>query len=53
MNNSVPMLQVQIELISDSHKDKAMCVLGLNDIIYMMPEYSPKDYKKLYPRMPI
>jgi hypothetical protein len=30
-----------------------MCALGLNDIIYLMPEYSPKDYHKIYPKQPV
>ena len=44
-NNSVPLLQVQVEIIQNAlSMDNDMCMLGLNDVIYIVPEYNPSDY---------
>jgi hypothetical protein len=44
------MLQVQLEVIVDGPQfDPDMSVLGLNDIMYIVPEFSPKSYKEVYP----
>ena len=41
-NNSVPMLQVQLEIIQNAMTfDSDMCQLGLNDVIYLVPEFTP------------
>lgn len=48
-NNSVPMLQVQLEIIPNAMSyDDGMCQLGLNDVIYLVPEFTPSDYDKTY-----
>jgi len=48
-NNSVPMLQVQLEIIPNAlSQDNDMCMLGLNDVIYIVPEYSPSEYDFIY-----
>ena len=28
-----------------------MCMLGLNDVIYIVPEFNPSDYDTVYPRL--
>ena len=44
------MLQVQLEVIVDGPQfDPDMSVLGLNDIMYIVPEFSPKAYLEFYP----
>ena len=51
-NNSVPMLQVQLEIIQNAMGyDNDMCMLGLNDVIYLAPEYTPSDYDTIYPKL--
>ena len=50
-NNSVPMLQVQVEIIqSGLDQDNDMCMLGLNDVIYIVPEFTPREYDVVYAR---
>lgn len=45
-NNSVPMLQAQVEIITDSMMfDSQMSKLGLNDVIYLVPEFTPSEYE--------
>ena len=45
-SDSVPLLPVQIEVV------KADCdfELGLNDIMYILPSFAPKQYRQLYPQ---
>ena len=44
------MLQVQLEVIVNGPQfDPDMSVLGLNDIMYIVPEFSPKAYQEIYP----
>lgn len=51
-NNSVPMLQVQLEIIQNALSfDNDMYMLGLNDVIYIVPEFSPSEYEVVYPRL--
>ena len=51
-NNSVPMLQVQLEIIQNPMNfDNDMCMLGLNDVIYVVPEFTPSEYDTEYPRL--
>ena len=51
-NNSVPLLQVQVEIIQNALlMDNDMCMLGLNDVIYIVPEFNPSDYDTVYPRL--
>ena len=48
-NNSVPMLQVQVEIIQNALSfDNDMCQLGLNDVIYIVPEFTPTEYDYTY-----
>ena len=48
-NNSVPMLSVQLEIIqSAASYDNDMCQLGLNDVIYIVPEFTPDEYDTIY-----
>lgn len=28
-----------------------MCQLGLNDVIYLVPDFTPNDYEKVYPHI--
>jgi hypothetical protein len=43
------MLQVQLEIIPNAlSQDNDMCMLGLNDVIYIVPEYSPSEYDFIY-----
>jgi len=36
------MLQVQLEIIQNAMTfDSDMCQLGLNDVIYLVPEFTP------------
>jgi hypothetical protein len=44
-NNTVPLIQVQVELI----QSESGFSLSPKDIIYIMPEFTPKDYATLYP----
>jgi len=51
-NNAVPMLQVQLEIIQSAmNYDSDMCMLGLNDVIYIVPEYTVSDYDNIYSRI--
>lgn len=51
-NNSVPMLQCQIEIIQDANSyGNDMCVVGLNDVIYLVPEFTPAEYFEEYPKI--
>ena len=51
-NNSVPLLQVQVEIIQNAlNMDNDMCMLGLNDVIYIVPEFSPAEYDAIYSRL--
>ena len=43
-DNSVPVLQVQVEIIDFPDRDEDLCVLGLNDITYVVPEFTPSKY---------
>ena len=31
--------------------DNGMCILGLNDVIYVVPEFNPRDYDETYSRI--
>ena len=31
--------------------DNEMCMLGLNDVIYVVPEFTPSEYDREYPRL--
>jgi hypothetical protein len=43
------MLQVQLEIIPNAlSQDNDMCMLGLNDVIYIVPEYTPSEYDFIY-----
>lgn len=51
-NNSVPMLQVQLEIIQNTaNYDSDMCQLGLNDVVYLVPEFTPSEYHYTYPKV--
>ena len=51
-NNAVPMLQVQLEIIQSAmNYDSDMCMLGLNDVIYIVPEYTVSEYDSIYCRI--
>lgn len=51
-NNSVPLLQVQVEIIQNAQSiDNDMCMLGLNDVIYIVPEFTPSEYDTIYSRL--
>jgi hypothetical protein len=51
-NNAVPMLQVQLEIIQSAmNYDSDMCMLGLNDVIYIVPEYTVSEYDNIYSRI--
>jgi hypothetical protein len=51
-NNAVPMLQVQLEIIQSAiNYDSDMCMLGLNDVIYIVPEFTVSEYDKIYSRI--
>jgi hypothetical protein len=51
-NNSVPMLQVQLEIIQNARgMESDMCMLGLNDVVYAAPEFTPSEYERRYPRL--
>jgi len=54
MNNSVPLLQVQTEILPDQRRqrnseEREMCTMGLNDIIYVFPEFTIRSYREAYP----
>ena len=43
------MLSVQLEIIqSAASYDNDMCQLGLNDVIYIVPEFTPDEYDTIY-----
>ena len=45
------MLQVQLEIIQNAMSyDQDMCMLGLNDVIYVVPEFTPSEYDVTYAR---
>lgn len=46
------MLQVQLEIIQNAMSfDSDMCMLGLNDVIYIVPEFNPIEYDSVYSRI--
>lgn len=46
------MLQVQLEIIQNAvGMDNDKCMLGLNDVIYLAPDYTPSDYDRAYPKL--
>lgn len=49
-NNSEALLGVQVEvLVSDETIDEEVGVLGLNDILYLVPQFSTSTYLDKYP----
>jgi hypothetical protein len=42
---------VQLEIIQNAMSyDQDMCMLGLNDVIYVVPEFTPSEYDVTYAR---
>lgn len=50
--NSVPLLHAQIEILQNPKDyDSELQKLGLNDVIYLVPEFTPSQYELYYPDM--
>lgn len=52
----MPMLQVLLQVVQQpdgGQFDPTVSVLGLNDIVYVVPEFNPSDYDKVYPEQDI
>ncbi len=40
---------MQLEIIPSANSlDNDMCMLGLNDVIYIVPEFTPSEYDNMY-----
>jgi hypothetical protein len=57
-NNSVPMLQVQFHILDNSKPANAehavassLCALGLNDVLYVVPEFEIEEYDSIYQKI--
>ena len=49
-DQTIPILPVQLEVVAPpAHHGRSPGVLGLNDIVYVVPEFNPGEYSELYP----
>ena len=42
------MLQVQVEIVNTPDRNEDLAILGLNDIAYIVPEFTPSKYESIY-----
>lgn len=55
-NNSVPMLQVQFQILDNNSRKgsgvhgikNSLCALGLNDVLYIVPDFEVEEYDQEY-----
>jgi len=38
-----------LEILFGNRKNKELCILGHNDLVYIMPEFNPNLYIQAYP----